>query len=103
MMEQNIFTKSVAAQKGGDAWAEYSAASLPIMFQVAQRSNARTEDHAFATENACASIAKVLHFNNSKVQNVSEVVTAWIDTLPVTNDEEAAPYAYSFLAELIDQ
>jgi hypothetical protein len=37
------------------------------------------------------------------VQNPQEVVDNWIDTLPVVNDEEAAPYAYSFLAQLIDQ
>lgn len=93
----------VAAQKGAEAWSEFAAGSLPILFQVTQRPNARSDDDAFATENACASIAKILHFNSSKVPNVPEVVNAWIDTLPVTNDEEAAPYAYSFLAELIEQ
>ncbi|KAF2764289.1 ARM repeat-containing protein [Teratosphaeria nubilosa] len=93
----------VAAQKGGNAWAEFVAGSLPILFEVTQRQNARSDDDAFATENACASIAKILHFNNGKVSNPTEVVQHWIDTLPVVNDEEAAPYAYSFLAELIDQ
>lgn len=93
----------VAAQKGGEAWSEFAAGSLPILFQVTQRPNARSDDDAFATENACASIAKILHFNSSKVPNVPEVVNAWVDTLPVINDEEAAPYAYSFLAELIEQ
>ncbi|KAK4549209.1 hypothetical protein LTR36_007667 [Oleoguttula mirabilis] len=93
----------VAAHKGGDAWAEFAAGSLPILFEVTQRSNARSDDDAFATENACASIAKILHYNNGKVPNVQEVVAHWIETLPVVNDEEAAPYAYSFLAELIDR
>jgi hypothetical protein len=93
----------VAAQKGGDAWSEFAAGSLPILFQVTQRPNSRSDDDAFATENACASIAKILHFNSSKVPNAPEVINAWVDTLPVTNDEEAAPYAYSFLAELIEQ
>jgi len=37
------------------------------------------------------------------VHNVQQVITQWIDTLPVTNDEEAAPYAYAYLAQLIDQ
>ena len=69
--------------------------SLPIEDEV--------DGHKRATENACATIAKILHFNNSKVQNVSDVVAGWVDTLPVTNDEEAAPYAYSFLAQLIDE
>jgi importin-5 len=93
----------VAAQKGGDAWAEFSNHSLPILFQVTQRPGARSDDDAFATENACASIAKILRFNNSKVENVPDVIAHWIDTLPVVNDEEAAPYAYAFLGELIDQ
>ncbi|SMR60448.1 unnamed protein product [Zymoseptoria tritici ST99CH_1E4] len=93
----------VAAHKGGQQWAEFAAGSLPILFDVTRRPNARSEDDAFATENACASIAKVLHFNHAKVQNIPEVVNAWVDTLPVVNDEEAAPYAYSFLAQLIDE
>jgi hypothetical protein len=93
----------VAAHKGGEAWADFSNHSLPILFQVTQRANARSEDDAFATENACASIAKILHFNNSKVENVPEVIAHWVDTLPVVNDEEAAPYAYAFLGQLIDE
>ena len=27
----------------------------------------------------------------------------WLDTMPVVNDEEAAPFAYGFLGQLIDQ
>jgi hypothetical protein len=34
---------------------------------------------------------------------VQNVITQWVETLPVTNDEEAAPYAYAYLAELIDK
>ena len=93
----------IAAQKGGPAWSEFVAAAIPTLFQVVQFPGARDEEHVFATENGCASIAKILHYNNSKVQNPQEVVANWAQTLPVTNDEEAAPYAYSFLAELIDQ
>lgn len=93
----------VAAQKGGDAWSDFANASLPLLFQATKLPQAREEDHVYATENACASIAKILHFNSSKVANVQEVVNHWVDTLPVTNDDEAAPFAYSFLAELIDR
>jgi importin-5 len=93
----------VAAHKGGEGWSEFVAASLPMLFQVTQRPNARVGDDVYATENASASIAKILHYNNSKVGNVQEVITAWIETLPVINDEEAAPFAYAFLASLIEQ
>jgi importin-5 len=93
----------IAAQKGGEAWADFAAASLDLLFQATKVPNARSEDEVFATENACAAIAKILHYNNSKVQNAQQVVESWIDTLPILNDEETAPYAYSFLAQLIDQ
>ncbi|KAL1952456.1 hypothetical protein VTO42DRAFT_5376 [Malbranchea cinnamomea] len=93
----------VVAQKGGPAWSEFVAASIPYLFQITRHPRGRTDEHVFATENGSASIAKILHFNPSKVQNPQEVVENWVDTLPVVNDEEAAPYAYSFLAELIDR
>ncbi|KAK6544185.1 hypothetical protein TWF694_000891 [Orbilia ellipsospora] len=93
----------IAAKTGGTVYAEFVAAALPALFQVTQLPKARVEDHVYATENACASIAKILHSNSSKVPDVQAIATAWIDTLPVINDEEAAPYAYAFLAELVDQ
>jgi hypothetical protein len=93
----------IAAQKGGPAWSDFVAECLPTLFAVCQVPNARDDDHVFATENASTSIAKILQSNASKVPNVQEVVAHWIHTLPVVNDEEAAPYAYMFLASLIDQ
>lgn len=93
----------VAAQRGGPAWSDFVAASIPSLFQVTQHPHSRTEEHIFATENASASIAKVLHYNSHKVQNAQEIVANWVNTLPIINDEEAAPYAYSFIAQLIDQ
>jgi importin-5 len=98
-----VYGVGLAAHKGGEAWADFVSASLPVLFQMTQRPNARDDDDVYATENACATIAKILHFCATKVANVQDVVTAWVDTLPVVNDEEAAPYAYSFLAQLIDQ
>lgn len=93
----------VAAQKGGANWSAFVAESLPTLFAVCQLEQAREDDHVFATENACASIAKILQSNASKIQNAQEVVNHWLTTLPVVNDDEAAPYAYMFLAQLIDQ
>jgi hypothetical protein len=98
-----VYGVGVAAHKGGEAWSDFVAASLQMLFAVTQRPSARADDDVFATENACASIAKILHYNAGKVPNWQDVATAWVDTLPVTNDEEAAPFAYAFLASLIDR
>ncbi|KAG6040769.1 hypothetical protein E4U41_007144 [Claviceps citrina] len=93
----------VAAHHGGAAWTQFLGGSLPYLFQVTQVLEARSDENVYATENACAAIAKILHFNGSSVGDTQAVIAQWVDTLPVVNDEEAAPYAYAYLAELIDQ
>ncbi|RAL64762.1 hypothetical protein DID88_001793 [Monilinia fructigena] len=75
----------VAAQRGGSQWTQFVGSVIELLFRAAQIPNARGDDDVYATENACAAIAKILHFNPAGVANPQEVVTAWIDTLPVTN------------------
>ncbi|KAI0127368.1 armadillo-type protein [Xylariales sp. AK1849] len=93
----------VAAHRAGAAWSQFLGGSIPYLFQVTQVPDARGDDAVYATENACAAIAKILHFNNANVQDPQNVVAQWINTLPVTNDEEAAPFAYGYLVTLIQQ
>lgn len=92
----------VAAHKGGPQWSPFLGPAVELLFQVTQFPNARGDDDVYATENACAAIAKVLRYNPASIPNQQQVITQWIDTLPVVNDEEAAPYAYAYLAQLID-
>jgi hypothetical protein len=93
----------VAAYKGGQQWSSFLGPALELLFAMTRLPNARADDDVYATENACAAIAKILQFNPTSTPNPQEVTVQWIDTLPVVNDEEAAPYAYAFLAQLIDQ
>jgi len=93
----------VVAHKGGPQWSQFLGAAVEALFSMTQLPNARGDDDVYATENACAAIAKILHYNAGGVQNPQQVISQWIDTLPVVNDEEAAPYAYAYLAQLIDQ
>ena len=98
-----VYGIGVAAHHGGPAWTQFLTGSVPFLFQVTQVADARSEDNVYATENACAAIAKLLHYNPSSVGETQNVITQWVETLPIVNDEEAAPYAYAYLAELIDQ
>jgi len=93
----------VAAHRGGAAWAPFLAGAIEFLFNVIQVQEPRSEENVYATENACAAIAKILHYNASAVQQPDAIIAQWIDTLPVTNDEEAAPYAYAHLAELMEK
>jgi hypothetical protein len=44
-----------------------------------------------------------LHFNASAIPQADQIIAEWIKYLPITNDEEAAPYAYAYLTELIEK
>jgi len=101
-----VYGVGIMAQKGGQSWAHVVSQCLPLLFQAIERPNARDDDDVYATENACASIAKVLHYMPTAVggeENWQKVADAWLDTLPIVNDDEAAPYGYSFLTQLIEQ
>ncbi len=94
----------VAAQRGGPNWTQFCGAAVPLLFDIVNMPDARNDDNIFATENACAAIAKILHSNSGHVQNVDAVIQRWFnETLPIINDDEAAPFAYAYLAELIDR
>lgn len=93
----------MVARQGGQAWSQFLGGCVPLLFQATMIPDARNEENVYATENACAAIAKILHFNAGSVQNIDAIITEWVGTLPVVNDEEAAPYAYAYLAELINK
>jgi hypothetical protein len=76
---------------------------VDTLFALCAVPDARDEDNVFVTENACAAIAKILHYNATQVREPDETSRRWVETLPVVNDEEAAPYAYLYLSELIDR
>lgn len=93
----------VAAHKGGPNWSGFLGAAVQLLVEMTVIPDARSDDNIFATENACAAIAKILHNNPAQLQNVDQIVQKWFETLPITNDDEAAPYAYAYLSQLIDQ
>lgn len=93
----------VAAHKGGPNWSGFLGAAVQLLFDITTMPEARNDDNIFATENACAAIAKILHNNPSQVRDVDATIQKWFETLPIINDDEAAPYAYAYLSQLIDQ
>lgn len=94
----------VAAQHGGPQYAEVCLGTLQNLFNIANAPDARQETNVHATENVCATIAKILRLYGPQLGgSLNEALSAWIKTLPIVNDEEAAPFAYQFLCELMDQ
>lgn len=95
----------LAAQHGGEPYAQSTVAALETLFNVANVPEARTEENINVTENVSSAIAKILHKNGALLgpENFNKAATEWVKTLPIVSDEEAALAAYMFLADLIDQ
>lgn len=93
----------MAAQYGGDGYAEFCLSLLEPMFKMAMVPDARADENVYATENCVSAIAKVCHRFSSSVPNLDSLIDQWISLLPIVQDESAAPFAYMFLSELIDR
>ena len=93
----------VAAHHGGEQFSGFCAAALEPLFQCIARPDARDEENVYSTENACSAIAKIIHFNSGSVPNLESVISSWLDTLPIINDEEEAPHAYNILMDLAEK
>ncbi|CCH46149.1 Importin-5 [Wickerhamomyces ciferrii] len=93
------YAVGVTAQHASTAYHDFILAALEPLYNSTQIADARSEDNINATENASAAISKILHTIPSTVDVAAE---SWIKTLPILHDKEAAPYAYRFLAQLIE-
>ncbi|ODQ67906.1 Karyopherin functions in nuclear transport of protein [Nadsonia fulvescens var. elongata DSM 6958] len=94
----------IAAQHGGQAYAQATVGSLETLFNVCNVPDSRSDDNVHVTENASCAISKILRTNGPLIgENLNPAIAEWIKTLPIVNDDEAAPYAYVFLANLMDE
>ncbi|CAO3641141.1 unnamed protein product [Cunninghamella echinulata] len=91
----------VSAQFGGPQYADACAAALDPLFTIIKAPNARDEDNVMITENAISAVSKICQFNGSKI-DVNSVLSAWVDTLPITNDDQEAPIVYTYLLNLLE-
>ncbi|KAJ1675451.1 importin subunit beta-3 [Spiromyces aspiralis] len=91
----------VAAQFGGEMYADAVAAAVPNLVSVIKSEDARSDDNVYATENAVAALAKILKFNSAKVPEPHQVLREWFYALPILYEEDEAPFVYSYLLEIL--
>jgi len=91
----------VMAQFGGAEYAATCAQALPLLVQVIQHPEARSKENVNPTENCISAVTKICKYNASQV-NVNEVIPAWLSWLPIKEDQEEAPHACGFLADLVE-
>ncbi|SGZ53400.1 CIC11C00000004113 [Sungouiella intermedia] len=95
------FAIGVAAQNGGETYAQICSTTLPTLFEIATFPDARADENLTATENCVASIAKICRANGASIPNLSEILHQWITLLPIIQDTDAATTSYEFLLDLI--
>lgn len=92
----------LAGALGGEQYAGACAQAIPMLFTLINQPDARSEDNLLATENAVSAVGKICHFNSSQF-DVNQVLTAWVEALPIVEDEEEMNgHTYVFLCDLID-
>ncbi|KAJ3017191.1 hypothetical protein HKX48_003673 [Thoreauomyces humboldtii] len=94
----------VAAQFGGPAYTQAVAGALPNLFAAINMQGARLDDNVLATENAVAAVAKICKFaGHAGVFDLDQVLRAWVAAMPIVEDQDEAPLAYTYLLDLIQQ
>lgn len=96
-----FYAVGMAAQHGGPSYSDFCLACLEPMFKMTQVPDARAEENIAATENAVGAIAKICHSYGSNIPLLDAVLQQWVGLLPVVQDDEVAPFAYTFLGELM--
>lgn len=91
----------IAAQHKGVLYVSLLIECLPLLFQVATFPDAKAEENLRATESCLSAIALICKFHTSAILNLEQIITQWLNLLPVLHDEEAAVNCYEFLLVLI--
>jgi len=91
----------VIGQGGGPGYAQVASQAVPLLVEVIQHAESRAPENINPTENAISAVTKILKFNGSAC-NLDSILPAWFSWLPVTEDNDEAPFVYGFLADLVE-
>jgi len=91
----------VLGQFGGPKFAPVCAQAIPLLVQVIQDPESKSEVNLNPTENAISAVTKILKFNSSQIC-LDEVLPLWLGWLPVWEDTLEAPHVYGYLCDLLD-
>lgn len=95
------FAVGMAAQNGGNVYAQLCLNTLPTLFEIATFPDAKADENITATENCVASIAKICRAYGASIPNLEEVLHQWVGLLPIVQDADAASSTYELLSDLI--
>lgn len=72
-----VYGCGVLGQYGGEQFATTCAQMVPRLVEVVQAPDSRQPENALPTDNAVASVTKILKYNSSALTNVDQIISLW--------------------------
>ncbi|OQR78549.1 importin-5-like [Tropilaelaps mercedesae] len=93
----------VIAKFGGEQLAPFLTKSLPLLEDIINRADSRSNANVVATENAISAVAKIIMHRPSAVPNINETISAYARWLPITEDAEEIAPCFELVCALMEQ
>lgn len=90
-----------AAQYGGSDYRDFCLSCLEPIFKMVSIPDSKADENIYGTESMIGAIAKICHAFSASIPNLDQVIQQWFNLLPAIQNEQAAPFIYYFLGELI--
>lgn len=90
------------AQHNAASFVDFFLTIVPTIAQSINHAESRSEDLIMATENGISAIGKILKFC-PQLTDHQQLLSCWIEWLPIWEDEAEVPFVMDYLLELIEQ
>jgi hypothetical protein len=95
----------VMAQFGGEVYRPALQEALPLLKAVIEHRDSRSKENVCPTENCISAVTKICKHSlewKSGCLATQEVLSDWLQWLPITEDKEEAPHVYGYLCDLVE-
>lgn len=98
------FGLGILSQSGPSQFAPFAQEAVNALFQVINAPGSRNPDddiRCCVTENAIASIGRIVKHNAGNLSNASEAITVFARSMPLTNEVEEGPNAHDLFLSMV--
>uniref|UniRef100_A0A1J3DTI8 Importin-5 n=1 Tax=Noccaea caerulescens TaxID=107243 RepID=A0A1J3DTI8_NOCCA len=97
-----VYGLGVCAEFGGSVFKPLVGEALSRLNVVIQQPNARQSENAMAYDNAVSAVGKICQFHRDSI-NSSQVLPAWLNCLPLSNDVIEAKVVHDQLCSMVER
>jgi len=100
--QASVYGIGVLAEKSKEAYTLMSEICLKKLLEALNMPQSDDSDkkHGYAKDNVVSSLGKIIKYHSDKV-NLTEIITLWLDNLPLTWDKPEGILQHEFLVDVI--